>query len=96
VSNVAVDILLTLGVAAELLCCIGVVVMRTTADRLHYVSGGFTVGPFLILAALLVREQLSQIGLDSIAAVVLLFLIGPVVIHATGRVVHTIDAEEQP
>lgn len=91
-SNVAVDILLALGVAAELLCCVGMVVMRTTADRLHYVSAGYTVGPFFILAALLVREQLSQIGLDSIAAVLLLFLLGPVVIHATARVVRLQDA----
>lgn len=90
-SNVAVDVLLVLGVTAELLCCIGIVVMRTTADRLHYVSAGYTIGPFFVLAALLVREQLSQIGLDSIAAVVLLFLFGPVVTHATARVVRLHD-----
>lgn len=92
-SNVAVDVLLAVGVGAELLCCIGVVVMRTTADRLHYVSAGYTVGPFFVLAALLVREQLSQIGLDSIAAVALLFLFGPVVIHATARVLRLQDDE---
>lgn len=90
-SNAAVDVLLTIGVAAELLSCLGVVVMRTTADRLHYVSAGYTVGPFFVLAALLVREQLSQIGLDSIAAVFLLFLFGPVVTHATARVVRLHD-----
>lgn len=90
-SNVAVDVLLTLGVAAELLCCAGVVVMRTTADRLHYVSAGYTVGPFFVLAALLVREQLSQIGLDSLAAVLLLFLFGPVVTHATARTIRLKD-----
>lgn len=85
-SNVAVDVLLAIGVTAELLCCIGVAVMRTTADRLHYVSAGYTVGPFFVLAALLVREQLSQIGLDSLAVILLLFVFGPVVIHATARV----------
>lgn len=90
-SNVVVDVLLAIGVTAELLCCLGVAVMRTTADRLHYVSAGYTVGPFFVLAALLVREQLSQIGLDSLAAVLLLFLIGPIVVHATGRVVRLHD-----
>jgi multisubunit Na+/H+ antiporter MnhG subunit len=94
-SNAAVDVLLALGVTAELLCCIGVVVMRTTADRLHYVSAGYTVGPFFILAALLVREQLSQIGLDSLAAVALLFLFGPVVIHATARVLRLNEDDGQ-
>src|SRR5436305_1745217 len=51
--NAAVDILLALGVACELLCCVGVVVMRTTYDRLHYSGAGATVGPFFFLAALL-------------------------------------------
>jgi len=83
--NVVVDVLLILGVTAELLCCLGVAVMRTTYDRLHYTAAGTTVGPFFILAALLVREGFGQIGLDGIAAVALLFLVGPLVIHATAR-----------
>jgi monovalent cation/proton antiporter MnhG/PhaG subunit len=93
-SNLAVDVLLALGVTAELLCCVGLVVMRTTADRLHYVSAAYTVGPFFVLAALLVREQLSQIGLDSLAAVFLLFLIGPIVTHATARALRVRDEEQ--
>jgi len=83
--NVAVDILLAAGVTAELLCCVGVVVMQTTFDRLHYTAAGTTVGPFCILAAVLVREGFGQAGLDAIAAVVVLFLAGPLVIHATAR-----------
>ena len=83
--NVVVDSLLSAGVAAELLCCIGVAVMRTTFDRLHYTAAGTTVGPFSILAAVLVREGFGQAGLDAIAAVVLLVLAGPLVVHATAR-----------
>ncbi len=90
-SNAAVDVLLTIGVAAGLLSGLGVGVLGATAVSLHYVSAGYTVGPFFVLAALLVREQLSQIGLDSIAAVFLLFLFGPVVTHATARVVRLHD-----
>jgi monovalent cation/proton antiporter MnhG/PhaG subunit len=83
--NIVVDTLLAAGVAAELLCCIGVAVMRTTYDRLHYTAAGTTVGPLCILAAVLVREGFGQVGLDTIAAVALLFLAGPLVIHATAR-----------
>jgi monovalent cation/proton antiporter MnhG/PhaG subunit len=83
--NVIVDALLVVGVGAELLCCIGVAVMRTTWDRLHYTAAGTTVGPFCILAAVLVREGFGQVGLDAIAAVAILFLAGPLVIHATAR-----------
>ena len=84
-SNVVVDILLAAGVAAELLCCLGVALMRTTFDRLHYTAAGTTVGPLCILAAVLVREGFGQVGLDAIAAVVMLFVAGPLVVHATAR-----------
>lgn len=91
-ADAAVDVLLACGVAAELLCCVGIVVMRTTADRLHYASAGYTVGPFLIVAALVVRERLSSIGLDALAAAAILFLPGPILIHATARVVRRADS----
>jgi monovalent cation/proton antiporter MnhG/PhaG subunit len=89
--NVAVDVLLGLGVAAELLCCVGVVVMRTVHDRLHYVAASTSVGAFLILAAVLVREGLDASGLQAIAAVGLLFLINPILIHATARAARRLD-----
>jgi monovalent cation/proton antiporter MnhG/PhaG subunit len=89
--NVVVDILLIVGVAAELLCCVGVAVMRTTYDRLHYTAAGTTGGPFCILAAVLVREGFGQVGLDTIAAVALLFLAGPLVVHATARAARAHD-----
>jgi monovalent cation/proton antiporter MnhG/PhaG subunit len=89
--NVVVDVLLAAGVTAELLCCVGVVVMRTTFDRLHYTAAGTTVGPFCILVAVLVREGFGEAGLDAIAAVALLFLAGPLVIHATARAARTTE-----
>jgi monovalent cation/proton antiporter MnhG/PhaG subunit len=83
--NVLVDVLLACGVTAELLCCLGVAVMRDTFDRLHYSAAATTVGPFFVLAALLVREGFGSLGLDSIAAVGLLFVAGPILVHATAR-----------
>ena len=88
-TNVVVDVLLGAGVAAELVCCVGVLAMRTVYDRLHYGGAAATVGPFLVLAALLVREGFGQFGLDGIAAVALLFLSGPIVVHATARAART-------
>lgn len=94
-SNVAVDVLLAAGVAAELLCVVGVVVMRTTLDRLHYAAAGTTVPAFLVLAAVLVREHLSSGGLDAIAAVGLMFLLNPVLVIATARAAERLDAPER-
>jgi len=87
----AVDILLAIGVVLELLCCVGVVVMRTTYDRLHYAAAGTTVPAFLILAAVLVKQHLSGGGLDAIAAVALMFLLNPVLVVATARAARRIE-----
>jgi multicomponent Na+:H+ antiporter subunit G len=91
VTNVVVDVLLGLAVAAELVCCLGVVVMRTTADRLHYAGAGATLGPLLVLVALLLREGFAAAGLQALAAVGLLFVSGPLVVHALARATRRID-----
>jgi multisubunit Na+/H+ antiporter MnhG subunit len=93
-SDLAVDILLGLGVAAELLCVAGVLVMRTTFDRLHFAAAATTVPAFLVLVAALVREHLSSGGLQAIATVGLLFLLNPAVVIATARATRRIDDPE--
>ncbi|HEY2311498.1 MAG TPA: monovalent cation/H(+) antiporter subunit G [Gaiellaceae bacterium] len=81
--DLAVDVLLALGVAGELLCVAGVLVMRTTFDRLHYASAATSVPAFLVLAAVIVREHVTAGGLEAIAAVALLFILNPAVVLAT-------------
>ena len=90
-ADLAVDILLALGVGAELLCVAGVLVMRTTFDRLHYVAAASTVPGLLVLVAVLVREHLSSGGLQAIAAVFLLFLLNPALVIATARAARRIE-----
>lgn len=90
-SDLAVDVLLVLGVAAELLCVAGVLVMRTTFDRLHYAAAATSVPALLVLAAVLVREHLSAGGLEAIAAVGLLFLLNPALVIATARAARRVD-----
>ena len=89
----AVDVLLTIGVTLELLCCVGVLVMRTTLDRLHYAAAGTTVPAFFVLAAVLVREHLSSGGMDAIAAVGLVFLLNPILVTATARAIRRQDEQ---
>ena len=83
--DLIVDVLLALGVGAQLICCLGVLLMRNAFDRLHYSSAATTVGPILIGAAVLVRESVSAGGLQTIAIVALVFLLNPVVEIATAR-----------
>jgi monovalent cation/proton antiporter MnhG/PhaG subunit len=93
-SDLAVDVLLAIGVAAELLCVAGVLVMRTTLDRLHYAAAATTVPAFLVLLAVLVREHLSSGGLEAIAAIGLLFLLNPALVIATARAARRVDDPE--
>ena len=83
--DLIVDVLLAFGVGAELICCLGVLLMRSAFDRLHYSSAATTLGPLLIGAAILVRESVSAGGLETIVTVSFLFLLNPVVLIATAR-----------
>ena len=60
--EVAVAVLLTLGVATELVCCVGVLAMRGAYDKLHYTAPATTVGALAIALAVVVQESLSQAG----------------------------------
>lgn len=94
-SDLAVDVLLGFGVAGELLCVAGVLVMRTTFDRLHFAAATTSVPAFLILAATLVREHMSAGGIEAIAAVGFLFLLNPAVLIATAMAARRIDKPEE-
>jgi multisubunit Na+/H+ antiporter MnhG subunit len=94
-SDLAVDVLLVLGVAGELLCVAGVLVMRTTFDRLHYAAATTTVPAFLVLAATLVREHVTAGGLEAIAAVGVLFRFNPAVVIATAMAARRTDEPEE-
>jgi monovalent cation/proton antiporter MnhG/PhaG subunit len=91
VNGTLVNVLLAVGVAAELVCVAGCVAMRTVYDRLHYTAAATTLGPLLILAAVLGREGLNASGLETIAAVGLLFLVNPIVVHAIARAARSLD-----
>src|SRR5581483_11260083 len=93
-TDLAVDVLLVLGVAGELLCVLGALVLRTTYDRLHYAAAGTTVPALLVLAAALVRERVTAGGLEAIAAVGLLFLLNPALVIATARAARRVEERE--
>lgn len=85
VSALAIDVLLALGVAAELVCCLGLLAMRNALDRLHYAGAGSTVGAVLIGAALIVQESLSGSGVKTLLVVAFMVVAGAVVTSATAR-----------
>ena len=83
--DVSVTVLLVLGVGVELVCCLGVLVMRGVYDRLHY-TGPASVGVILIAAAVVVSEGLSQqLGVKAILIAAVLLVVSPILVHVTGR-----------
>jgi multicomponent Na+:H+ antiporter subunit G len=84
VSSVVVAALLVVGVAIELLCCIGVLVMRGPYARLHYTAPA-GVGALLIAIAVVVRQGFSLIGNKALLLAVFILLTAPVLSHVTAR-----------
>jgi len=85
VRDLAVDVLLGLGVFCQAVCCVGLVVARTAFDRLHFSGASTTLGPVCIGAAVLIRESVSAAGIETIVTVALMFLLNPVLTIATAR-----------
>lgn len=84
-SEVVQGLLLWLGVLAELTCCLAILVMSDPFARLHYLSAAGTVGPVLIVAAIVTRHGLDAIGLKAVVVAVVLGVSGPVLTHAVAR-----------
>ena len=77
--------LLAAGVGIQLLSCLGLLVARTTFDRLHLVAPATVLGAPLVCAAVLVNESFSQGGIKAIIVAVVLVLANPVLVHVTAR-----------
>ncbi len=81
---VIATVLLFAGGTLQVVAVVGLVVMRDTYDRLHYVGlAGY--GALLIGVAIVVRESFSLIGDKALFTGALLVAGGAVVAHVTAR-----------
>jgi multisubunit Na+/H+ antiporter MnhG subunit len=81
---VVATVLLIAGCSLEVLAVLGLLVMRATLERLHYV-GMAGYGALLVAIAIVVRQSFSLIGDKALATGVLLVGVGAVLIHQTAR-----------
>jgi multicomponent Na+:H+ antiporter subunit G len=100
--ELAVVVLLAVGVGVTLLSCLGVLVMRDPYDRLHYTAPAAVIAPLAIAAAVVVEERLSAAGVKAVLVALVLIGSNPVLSHATARAARirqfgewTIQEEEQ-
>ena len=90
VRHVIVDVFLWLGVALTLIGCLGVVLMRSVYDRLHF-SSPPTLGAACIAIAVVVQKSFSLVGDKSILVAVLLIVLSPLLTHAAGRAARVVE-----
>ena len=84
--EIAVAALLAFGVFVELLCCAGVLLMRTAFDRLHYLGPAIVFGPLcLALATMIAGGPLSQQGIKALIVFIVLMAGGPIQSYAMAR-----------
>jgi multisubunit Na+/H+ antiporter MnhG subunit len=82
----ALDVLVGLGVAVELLCCAGVLAARTAIDKLHYAAAAATLGPAFVAAAIVLQESLlTSGGLNAVVVALLLLVLGSAATTFTAR-----------
>ena len=86
--DVAVDVLLALGVAGEVVCVLGLLAGRSAIDRLHYTGAASALPPAFIAAAVIVEEGDSSPSINSVVVAALLLVLGSALTHATARVAH--------
>jgi multicomponent Na+:H+ antiporter subunit G len=79
--------LVVAGVAVIGFACLGVVAMPTALARLHYVTVA-SLGAVLVVAAVLVEDGASLIGVKAVLLGAFLVATGPVLSHVTARAIH--------
>jgi multicomponent Na+:H+ antiporter subunit G len=106
--DVAVAVLLAIGVASALMGSLGLLASWNPYDQLHFTGPATVIGPVAIAAAVLVEEPLSSAGIKAVLIAVIMLATGPILLHATARAARIrergrwvllpeeVDAKEEP
>jgi monovalent cation/proton antiporter MnhG/PhaG subunit len=82
--DVVVAVLLVLGVAAQVLGCVGVAAMRNAYDRLHYTAPS-VLAAVALAGAVLVREGFSLVADKGLTLALVIVITSPVIVQAIAR-----------
>lgn len=84
-ADIAVDVLLGIGLAAFLLTALGVLLIKDFYERVHFLAPGSLIGAIAIPAAVVVHEGLTVAGVKAILIAILLVWANPVISHVMLR-----------
>ena len=85
IGDVAVALLLAIGVGSALMGALGLLTTRDPYDQLHFTGPATVIGPVAIAAAVLVEEPLSSAGIKAVIVALIMVATGPILLHATAR-----------
>jgi multicomponent Na+:H+ antiporter subunit G len=83
--NAVVITLLAIACASVAVSAAGVLLSRNVYERLHFLAPAATVGVAAVALAILIREALGQAGIKAVIAALVLFVMNPILTHATAR-----------
>jgi multisubunit Na+/H+ antiporter MnhG subunit len=93
VKQIAVNVLLWLGVTLVLVSCPGAQVFRSVFDRLHF-SAPLNLAAIFIAIAVPIQEDFSLVANKAIAIAVFLLVASSLLTHATGRAARVADRDD--
>lgn len=85
IRTVAVDVILAAAVAVALASAVGLVAMRDTYQKLHYVTPIALIAPLLLGLAVLVRSGFTENSALTWLALLFVVITAPLLSHATIR-----------
>jgi multicomponent Na+:H+ antiporter subunit G len=83
--TLAVESLVWVTVITCLVCGLGIVVMKTFFERLHYMAPVSTIATFTLLIAVVLSRGWGQATIKMSLIMLILFLMNAVLTHATAR-----------
>jgi monovalent cation/proton antiporter MnhG/PhaG subunit len=84
-AQIAIDVLLAIGVVSVLISSIAMLIMKDLYERLHYLSPPATISVICFTAAIIIDKHLSQAGIKALLIMVVLLVMNAVLTHATAR-----------
>jgi multisubunit Na+/H+ antiporter MnhG subunit len=85
--DVSTDILLGLAVVIVASSSVGVLAMRDSYAKLHFVTPAALVAPVLVVLAVFVQAGLTENTGETLTAVLFMVIAGPYLSHATVRAI---------
>ncbi len=82
---VITGILLGIAVGLAVLCSFGMAIMRDAFQRLNFSAAVVSLGSLCIVIAVFLEESQAQARLKVVLIALLLFLLNPVLTHATAK-----------